>query len=190
MWRILDDLFETVQQRQQTGDIQEAEIFVSFVEIYNEKVYDLFLENNLESIYNKGSKFNGSSRKPISSRDDAIQLLTEANKNRHVRSTILNSSSSRSHAIFTIHLNVKKSNGILSSSALNLVDLAGSEGLRRTGHKGIALQEGVSINQGLLTLGKVLQALSTGGKVIPYRDSALSVVLQGEFFSNSHKFKL
>lgn len=184
MWRILDDLFDTIKQRKENGNILDHEIFVSFIEIYNEKVYDLFLDNNLESIYTKGSKFNGSQKKLITSRDDAINILTDANKNRHVRSTILNSSSSRSHAIFTIHLKTVKADDQLTWSALNLVDLAGSEGLRRTGHKGIALQEGVAINQGLLTIGKVLQALSTGNKVIPYipyRDSVLSVVLQGEF---------
>lgn len=101
--------------------------------------------------------------------------------NRHVRPTKMNTNSSRSHAIFTIHLSVRRANSN-TASAMHLVDLAGSEGVRRTGHQGVALAEGVHINQGLLSIGKVLQALSSGKKVIPYRDSVLSTVLQGNTF--------
>lgn len=65
-------------------------------------------------------------------------------------------------------------------------DLAGSEGLRNTQHKGLAQQEGVNINQGLLSLGKVVQALSTGQKLVPYRDSVLTMVLQNSLNSGSY----
>lgn len=63
------------------------------------------------------------------------------------------------------------------------MDLAGSEGVRRTGHQGVAFTEGVHINQGLLSIGKVLQALAYKRKVVPYRDSVLSSVLQGNFLA-------
>lgn len=86
----------------------------------------------------------------------------------------MNPNSSRSHAIFTIHLET-----LTTQTSLNLVDLAGSEGVRRTSHKGDALTEGVHINQGLLCIAKVVEALSQGSKVTPYRDSVLTSVLQG-----------
>lgn len=92
----------------------------------------------------------------------------------------MNPQSSRSHAIFTIHIHTFSGNGVLNTR-LNLVDLAGSEGVRRTGHQGMAMSEGVCINQGLLSIGKVLQAKALGHKVVPYRDSVLTSVLQGNF---------
>lgn len=120
--------------------------------------------------------------------DDCRRILTQGNKNRHVRPTKMNALSSRSHAIFTIHYLVTINSGSLIepqhrsiSACMNIVDLAGSEGVRRTGHKGMAMSEGVNINQGLLAISKVLQAMSIGNKLIPYRDSVLSSVLQGTF---------
>lgn len=91
----------------------------------------------------------------------------------------MNSFSSRSHAIFTIHVLVRNENSHTISS-MHLVDLAGSEGVKRTGHEGAAYTEGIHINQGLLSVRRVLEALSLGNKVIPYRDSILSTVLQGK----------
>ena len=44
-------------------------------------------------------------------------------------------------------------------SKFNLVDLAGSERLKRTNAAGARLNEGININHGLLTLGKVITAL-------------------------------
>lgn len=93
----------------------------------------------------------------------------------------MNVNSSRSHAIFTIHFETENVH-----SALNLVDLAGSEGVRRTGNQGAALTEGVNINKGLLSIGKVMQALSTGQKIIPYRDSILSFTLKESLNLNSY----
>ena len=156
----------------------ENEVSVSYIEIYNEKIYDLLSDNFSEPINIKTQKFTGGNKKVVQFVEEALQFLTDGNKNRHVRPTKMNSNSSRSHAIYTIHIGSKGENSHTKSS-FHLVDLAGSEGVRRTGHEGIALAEGVHINQGLLSIGKVLQALSVGGKVIPYRDSVLSTVLQG-----------
>lgn len=136
--------------------------------------------NNIFTIFILGYKFTGGTKKTIGSIHDGYALLNQGTKNRHVRPTKMNPQSSRSHAIFTIYVRNEVSD-IITQSCLNLVDLAGSEGVRRTGHQGVALSEGVHINQGLLSIGKVLQAITHGYKVIPYRDSVLSSVLQGKF---------
>jgi hypothetical protein len=170
----LDDLFNRLSNSNEPADF---EVKISYIEIYNEKVYDLLDEKSAESIYTKGSKFAGSTKVPIQSSDDAKDILAKGNKNRHVRSTIINATSSRSHAMFSIFLQMRTANSEIGS-VLHLVDLAGSEGLRNTGHKGIAQQEGIHINQGLLAVGKVIQALSSGKKLVPYRDSVLTTVLQ------------
>ena len=46
-------------------------------------------------------------------------------------------------------------------SKLHLVDLAGSERAKRTGAVGVRLKESAGINQGLMTLGKVIRVLTT-----------------------------
>ncbi|XP_058819874.1 uncharacterized protein LOC131682432 [Topomyia yanbarensis] len=180
--RALDHTFDLLSESRNKEDY---EIEVSFVEIYNEKIYDLLSENSAEPVNTRGCKFNGGTKRSVSRANQAQDILIEGNKNRHVRPTKMNTLSSRSHAIFSIHASVVHDDAQIVS-ALHLVDLAGSEGVRRTGHQGMALAEGVHINQGLLSIGKVLQALSIGSKVVPYRDSILSSVLQDSLNLNSY----
>lgn len=60
-----------------------TELSISFIEIYNERVYDLLSEKCTESIYRKGvPKFNGSRRFKITSLAEAQEILQEGNKNR------------------------------------------------------------------------------------------------------------
>ena len=56
----------------------------------------------------------------------------------------LNKYSSRSHCVFTIHLEIKSGVGRsekIIMSKLNLVDMAGSERLKKTGSEGQTLLE-------------------------------------------------
>jgi hypothetical protein len=137
----LDSLFEKIYQREQMESI-ESEVQISYIEIYKEKVYDLLAEKCTDSILPKGKKYQGSTKISIKNSLEAKEVLKNGNKNRHVRSTLNNASSSRSHAMFSIHLFLKSSNSEIAS-VLHLVDLAGSEGLRNTNHQGIAQQEGI-----------------------------------------------
>lgn len=68
---------------------------------------------------------------------------------------------------------------------LHLVDLAGSERAKRTKAQGQRLQEGITINKGLLALGNVINALSEGKSHVPYRDSKLTRMLQDSLGGNS-----
>ena len=85
--------------------------------------------------------------------------------------------SSRSHAIFTLALELVK-NGKTVSPKVHFVDLAGSERAKRTGASGERLQEGIQINKGLLALGNVINALCERHHHVPYRDSKLTRLLQ------------
>jgi kinesin family member 11 len=59
---------------------------------------------------------------------------------------------------------------LIRTGRLNLVDLAGSENVKRSGATGERMKEAASINTSLLTLGRVITALtSTNGSYIPYR---------------------
>ncbi|XP_059617429.1 kinesin-like protein Nod [Phlebotomus argentipes] len=177
-----------VQEQCEVSEEQEnlPELAVSYIEIYNEKVYDLLSRNFTEPVNMKMYKYQGCQKERILDAQEAFEVLKEGNKNRHVRPTKMNANSSRSHAIFTIYISVRKSKTCTINSAFNFVDLAGSEGIRKTEHKGLALAEGVNINQGLLSMGRILQAISSGDKLIPYRDSILTTVLQDSLNKNCY----
>lgn len=113
----------------------------------------------------------------------------------------MNATSSRSHAIFTLHVKqlrvvpVDAMDGCPSqqefetlTAKFHFVDLAGSERLKRTGATGDRAKEGISINCGLLALGNVIAALGDKSKRaqhVPYRDSKLTRLLQDSLGGNS-----
>ena len=101
----------------------------------------------------------------------------------------MNSRSSRSHAIFTIYIEVsaeEEGRQVVKAGKLNLVDLAGSERQKKTHATGEGLKEAVKINLSLSALGNVISAL-VDGKIthIPYRDSKLTRILQDSLGGNT-----
>ncbi|KAL7742885.1 hypothetical protein ACLKA6_016248 [Drosophila palustris] len=177
---ILKYLSELKQQKE--NNTQSTLVTASFIEIYNEKAYDLLACNAKQPIASRGQwRVSAGIRKPLRNQMDLQQLLQLGATNRHVRPTNMNGNSSRSHAIVTIH--VRQGH---TQARLNIVDLAGSEGVRRTGNEGMARTEGVYINMGLLGINKVLMAMSAGHTVIPYRDSILTTVLQESLSSDAY----
>lgn len=176
--RTLRDINARVQA--EADSCAKYQLEVSFIEIYNEKIYDLLSATHSEPMNVRGAFKDAFTRRPLLSEADAKAILVEAYQKRHVRPTKINSISSRSHAVFTIHATIRcgPENSCTINSELNLVDLAGAEGVRRTGHAGQALAEGVNINQGLLSVGRILQSIAKGEKIIPYRESVLTRVLQ------------
>ena len=119
-------------------------------------------------------------------------IMEQGWKNRHVGATLMNADSSRSHSIFTIHLemvNVDEATGTerLRAGKLNLVDLAGSERQSKTGATGDRLKEATKINLSLSALGNVISALvDANSKHIPYRDSKLTRLLQVRFLTKAN----
>lgn len=76
--------------------------------------------------------------------------------------------------------------GAVKVSSIHLVDLAGSERISQTGAEGLRLKEGGHINKSLLTLGTVIQKLSSSqGGHVPFRDSKLTRILQNALGGNS-----
>lgn len=77
---------------------------VSYIEIYNERVYDLLKKRNELKIHedtNGETKVN-CIEKLVNSEEGIMALITEGNKERKVAETNMNTQSSRSHTIFTI----------------------------------------------------------------------------------------
>ena len=145
----------------------------------------------------------------INNIEDLMNALNFGSSIRQTDSTAINSKSSRSHAVFSLNLVQKKnksaSGGIdkrFSTSAesmngnehwvtidskLHFVDLAGSERLKNSGLSGERVKEGISINAGLASLGKVISQLSTqhSNRHVSYRDSRLTRLLQDSLGGNA-----
>ncbi len=75
--------------------------------------------------------------------------------------------------------------GAVLVASLNLVDLAGSESVKHTGAIGQRAKEGGKINQSLLSLSRVIHALSQPGAHINFRDSKLTRLLQPSLSGNA-----
>ncbi|XP_078139151.1 kinesin-like protein KIF21A [Centroberyx gerrardi] len=223
--RAVHHLFKGIEERRQAAQDQgrpvpEFKINAQFLELYNEEVLDLFdstrdmkqkshikiHEDATGGIYTVGV-----TTRTVASEAEMMQCLKLGALSRTTASTQMNVQSSRSHAIFTIHLcqvrvcasdNVRTnetdnrvSNGNSEmdefetlTAKFHFVDLAGSERLKRTGATGDRAKEGISINCGLLALGNVISALGDRSKRaahVPYRDSKLTRLLQDSLGGNS-----
>ncbi|XP_073336301.1 kinesin-like protein KIF21A isoform X2 [Pagrus major] len=224
--RAVNHLFRGIEERIQTATEQgkpvpEFKINAQFLELYNEEVLDLF--DSTRDIEARKQRSNikihedasggiytvGVTTRTVTSAAEMIQCLKLGALSRTTASTQMNVQSSRSHAIFTIHLcqvrvcspdndDNTTDNRLANNSEINefetltakfhFVDLAGSERLKRTGATGDRAKEGISINCGLLALGNVISALGDRSKRsthVPYRDSKLTRLLQDSLGGNS-----
>ncbi len=120
--------------------------------------------------------------------------MDEGGKNRTIGSTLMNATSSRAHTIIALEFKQIEIEGTRKKekfSVINLVDLAGSEKAGQTGATGDRLKEGCAINKSLTVLGQCISTLADKamGKaqktVVPYRDSALTRILQNALGGNS-----
>ncbi|XP_040575374.1 chromosome-associated kinesin KIF4B [Lepeophtheirus salmonis] len=173
---------------------------VSFIELYKENLYDLLSNKSqrkeecsldIREDPKIGLYISNLSEVPVDSLSDTIIQLENGSKKRVTAATAMNNVSSRSHAIFTFHIEGTNRNNEVLVAKFHLVDLAGSERQKKTKATGERLKEGIDINKGLLALGNVIAALgeethSSGYKHIPYRDSKLTRLLQDSIGGNSH----
>ncbi|SCU81865.1 LAMI_0B07998g1_1 [Lachancea mirantina] len=116
---------------------------------------------------------------------DGIRLLQRGLRQRQVATTKMNDFSSRSHTIFTIMLYKKCDGETFRISKMNLVDLAGSENISKSGAQNQRAKEAGSINQSLLTLGRVINALADKNSHVPFRESKLTRLLQDSLGGNT-----
>ena len=122
--------------------------------------------------------------------EEALDCLFEGEGNRAMGDNRLNSMSSRSHAVFTIHIEsrskVAQSEKVITSK-LHLVDLAGNERTKKTGATGITMREANYINRSLSFLEQVV--VSSNDKKrdhVPYRQSKLTNMLKNSIGGNCY----
>lgn len=165
-------------------------VFTSFIQIYNEKIYDLInpAKEKLK-IYQSapgGIWLTDATNVPVKNSKEVQSQLKLGISNRVTAATLSNAESSRSHAVMVLTINKNFVNtGSVATSQVYLVDLCGSERIAKTGAMEERLKEAQNINKSLLSLGNVISALVEKKKHIPYRDSKLTRLLQNCFGGTS-----
>ncbi|KAL1130955.1 hypothetical protein AAG570_012196 [Ranatra chinensis] len=169
-------------------DTFNVTVGASYLEVYNENVRDLLHPNSpvLQLREDNGRVTVAGLRiDPINNPQTLFTLLERGNENRSQHPTDSNAESSRSHAVFQVHVRmVTKSTGQVKLSKLSMIDLAGSERGVATGCSGLRFKEGSNINKSLLALGNCINALADGLKHVPYRDSKLTRILKDSLGGN------
>lgn len=173
----------------------DAAIRCSFIELYNEDLRDLISDDESRkiTIESAARKSTGVTRGQesvfIESAEHGLEVLQHGLQKRQVAETKMNDLSSRSHTIFTLTVYMGMKNAapkpahlLVNDAAvvgkINLVDLAGSENIGKSGAENKRAREAGMINQSLLTLGRVINALVDKSPHIPYRESKLTRLLQ------------
>lgn len=184
-------------------------VFVSYIEIYNNYIYDLLEEvpfdptkpklpqsKMLREDKNHNMYVAGCTEVEVKSTEEAFEVFWRGQKKRRIANTHLNRESSRSHSVFNIKLvqapldadgdNVLQEKEQIIISQLSLVDLAGSERTNRTKAEGNRLREAGNINQSLMTLRTCMEVLRENqmygtNKMVPYRDSKLTHLFKNYF---------
>lgn len=206
-----DDLFVKVKEKltlmQEKAEKENSNaktkfmVSASFLEVYNEEIKDLLNPSDrklkIHEHPKQGIYVEDLCELVVRDSKDLLKLIYQGNAVRRVAATKMNEESSRSHSVFTIKIEqqtvTELAGGVTREQTvkakLNLVDLAGSERAAKTGASGSTLKEGANINLSLMALGNVINMLSEGkkvkNKVIPYRDSKLTRLLQESLGGNA-----
>jgi kinesin family protein 4/21/27 len=180
--RFISDMFESLFRRREASEkaslrktashqsisLVDFRVFASFLEVYGEDIFDLLDENRnalkVREDSNKEVVIVGLKQVHIHNSVDAMNILNTGTMNRTTAATLMNFTSSRSHACFTVNLQqtTRSADGddVTTTSRFTFVDLAGSERMKKTGAEGARAKEGIKINEGLLALGNVINALA------------------------------
>ncbi|XP_015179777.1 PREDICTED: kinesin-like protein KIF23 isoform X2 [Polistes dominula] len=181
-------------------------VFVTYIEIYNNSVYDLLEDEEVRSKMlqskiiredgNRNMYVHGVTEIEVKTSEEACKVFQRGQRRRRIAHTALNAESSRSHSIFTIRLvqapldsqgeQVVQDKRVICVSQLSLVDLAGTERTNRSKNTGQRLREAGNINNSLMTLRSCLEILRENqiqntNKMIPYRDSKLTHLFKNYF---------
>lgn len=218
-----DGVVDWTSRMHETAKVEDVDadmaysVFVSYIEIYNNYVYDLLEDNPIDPVKTKQLQSKmlredckrcvyafGVTEMEVKSADEAFDTWCRGQKRKRIAHTALNAESSRSHSIFNIRLvqapldaqglDVLQDKNALVISQLSLVDLAGSERTDRTGNTGHRLREAGNINNSLMVLRTCIEILrenqTTGSnKMVPYRDAKITHLFKN-FFDGEGKVRM
>ncbi|ETP28753.1 hypothetical protein, variant 4 [Phytophthora nicotianae P10297] len=197
--RVLSTIFEEFEKRPN----MRYSCYISYLEIYNENVYDLLDRSHTDRPIEDWTKvllmdddegdmhFRNLGVFEAVSEEEALNLLFLGNMNRVTSDTPMNQASSRSHSIFSVMIESRPTDSdLIVTSKLHLVDLAGSERVYKRDGTQRMRSEGKHINLSLHHLEQVILSLRTKKNAVsrtyhvPYRNSMLTSVLRGSLGGN------
>lgn len=179
----MEELFKQIETLSQYN----VDVAISYIEVYNEQVRNLLTKSGPLKLRedSTGVVIDGIVPQRISCCDDVISYLSLGNHNRAQHPTDANYKSSRSHAIFQVHvISTSRKTGLTRIVKLSMIDLAGSERGSNASHVEQRFKEGTCINKSLLALGNCIKKLAEGSKHIPYRDSNVTRILKDSLGGN------
>ena len=177
------DVFQIVKN---DPKFQNFSIFVSFYEIYCDKLFDLLNNRNrLETRedYKHDINIIGLSENKTNSLEELMRIVDIGSKQRTIGKTGANSESSRSHGI--IQLRIFDNDAKSEHAKISFIDLAGSE--RESDKVNVDKKtriDGAAINQSLLALKECIRALEQDQIHLPFRGNKLTLVLRDSFIGN------
>ncbi|CAL5230078.1 g13535 [Coccomyxa viridis] len=196
--RSISFLFHSIAQR----PTFLHKVGISYLEIYNEAGYDLLapaeetrVVEDLPRVHIMEDEdgrlhMRNLSLHAVASEEEALNLLFLGETNRTISETPMNMASSRSHCIFTLHIESRQvGQEVIKRSKMHLVDLAGSERVSKTRILGTVLSEAKHINLSLHFLEQVIISLQERGSGqgrahIPFRNSMLTTALRDSLGGN------
>ncbi|KAL4435321.1 hypothetical protein ABPG74_022804 [Tetrahymena malaccensis] len=205
--RVIREIFSIRREKEKSVEML---LKISYFEIYNDNIIDLLDPNAIAGANNAVSSKKGKSNanannifireeldgsinlygiteEKVNSPEEMLAALERGGLCRSTSATLMNQTSSRSHAVFTIFLEQHSIDDLyqnqdqnamipedadgqqavdniinegFKTSKFHFVDLAGSERIKKTGAVGNTMKEGININMGLLSLGNVISALT------------------------------
>ncbi|ORC92453.1 putative kinesin [Trypanosoma theileri] len=173
-------IFEKIAKEKEKYEVTVKQ---HYVQLYRDAVQDLLdiTKDNLKIRLDDtiGATIEKVTIREVKTYEESIALVQEGDRNRNVANTKMNSASSRSHACLITEIWRKdKITGIITFGRLYLIDLAGSERASKSGVSDAAFKEMVAINKSLSILGNCIAGLVNGEKVISFRESPLTRMLQ------------
>lgn len=209
---VMQQSFQEVWKRISKDTEYDYTCTVSYVQLYNEILTDLLDGEDGRVRIQLGTEGRGDVllvseqsglpvEKNVQSYNDVIDFFRMGMARREVRSTTMNTASSRSHTIFTLNITrsqkvdvVQLKNGETSNTPavalkgrLIICDLAGSERVKKSQTDGKGLSETAHINGSLLVLGRVVAALTEKNvQHAPFRESKLTRILQYSLLGNGN----
>lgn len=147
------DLFEKIEERRSDYNV---DIYVTFLEIYNEEIRDLLAEpgtqaprGGLQIREDKTVKVIGLVELHPASADEIKNIVLLGNTRRTQSPTHANETSSRSHAVLQVHVSQSPRTASTTEecamATLSIIDLAGSERAAATTNMGQRMVEGARI---------------------------------------------
>jgi len=192
--RAINHIFREIDMRVDRQVVVKA----SYLEIYNEVFYDLLSDDPghaheqlsvMEEQNANGTAVGvrGITKRAVASEEEALSVFFMGENGRATSQHVLNSNSSRSHCIFTLHLETLHGGDDSERcivSKLHCVDLAGSERTKKTQVTGTTLAEAMYINKSLTFLEQTVNALSKKESHVPFRQTKLTSVLKDALGGN------